>query len=306
LSSAAGVLWQRRREVARGLGLDHPDEIEAPSPGLTEVARAWLESSGDLWTTLRVRDLGRYLDVASGSGAEEGWPARLTLRSVTALLGSDEWLSGIGYEPGRLPPALVPSSFLRALARLGAAWSDALGPSDQPFVVAQEPYGIRRRALGALWGTLPLEPEFVRRQLSVPAFRRSAHIRALAGVVLSEGRRGALAVLLRAAALRGPDAWAEELPSLTERALGVALRPEWAGALVRLHVDTPHRFAGLLLAAERARVLRETYDCDWFRNPRAIEELRAEASSPPPRSVDPRALAQGQDALLRWLGSAFG
>jgi hypothetical protein len=125
-------------------------------------------------------------------------------------------------------------------------------------------------------------------------------------VVLSESRRAALTVLLRAAALRGPGAWAEELPSLSQPALGVSLRPEWAGALVRLHVDTPHRFAGLLLGAERARVLRETYDSDWFRNPRAIEELRAEASSPLLTSVDPSALAQAQDTLLRWLGRALG
>jgi hypothetical protein len=306
LSSAVGILWQRRREVARGLGLDHPDEIESPAPELTEVARGWLEASDDLWTALRVRDMSRYLEVASGTGAEEGWPARLTLRSVTGLLGAPEWLSGVDFQPGRLPKALVPASFPRALARLGAAWSDALGPSDQPFVVAHDAYGIRRRALGALWGTLPLGSEFVRRQLSVPAYRRSAHLRALAVVLLSEVRRAALGVLLRAAALGRVGGSAEELPGLSRQALGVTLRPEWAGALVRLHVDTPHRFAGWLLGVARAELLRETHDSDWFRNPRAIEELRAEAGSPAPGVVEPGALARAQDVCLGWLCAALG
>jgi hypothetical protein len=306
LSAAAGILWQRRREVARGLGLDHPDEIEAPVPELTDVARGWLRASDDLWATLRVRDLSGYLDVASGSGAEEGWPARLTRRSVTGLLGSREWLSGVDSEPGRLPKALRPASFLRALARLGGAWSDALGPAAEPFVVAHDAYGIRRRALGALWATLPLSPEFVRRQLSVPAFRRSAHIRALGGAVLAETRRAALGVLLRAAALRRAGSWAEELPSLSQQALGVTLRPEWAGALMRLHVDTPHRFAGLLLGLERAEVLRQTHDSDWFRNPRAIEELRAEAGSPAPTAVDASALGRARDVCLGSVGAALG
>jgi hypothetical protein len=306
LSSAAGRLWQRRLEIARGLELERPDQIESPADGITELARAWLEASSDLWAALRVRDLRRYLDVASGSGAAEGWPAKLTSRSVAELVGGREWLTGARWDPGRMPPALVPASFLRGLARAGAAWGDALAPRDQPFVVAHDPYGLRRRMLGAIWGTLPLEPEFVRRRLSVPAFQRSAHVRALAGVVLAEARRNALAVLLRDAALRGPRAWAEELPTHSRQALGATLRPEWAGAIVRLHVDSPQRFAAVLLAAERIHALREAHDSDWFRNPRAIEELGAEAGSPPAPSVARDRLERARGSLLGWLARALG
>jgi hypothetical protein len=125
-------------------------------------------------------------------------------------------------------------------------------------------------------------------------------------VVLAETRRAALGVLLRAAALGRVGGSAEELPSLSRQALGVTLRPEWAGALVRLHVDTPHRFAGWLLGVERAEILRETHDSDWFRSPRAIEELRAEAGSPAPTAVDPSALEHARDVCLGWLGAALG
>ena len=79
------------------------------------------------------------------------------------------------------------------------------------------------------------------------------------------------------------------------------MSPEWYGALVRLHVDTPQRFAGLLLAATQVAELTQEHDADWFRNPRAIEQVRAEASVPPPVRVSPELLARGGAALREWL-----
>jgi hypothetical protein len=202
-----------------------------------------------------------------------------------------------------LPGALVPASFLRALARVGAAWVDGLAPTDQPFVVAHDPYGLGRRVVGALFGTLPLNPEFARRRLSMAAHASSGYLRVLGRVVLVEARKAALSVLLRAALLRqGGDA-AEELPPLSQQALGVSLRPEWCGALIRLHVDTPQRFAGILLAASRVTELIQQHDSDWFRNPRAIEQVRAETSMPPKVRVDREALTRGGQALSDWLAA---
>ena len=63
---------------------------------------------------------------------------------------------------------------------------------------------------------------------------------------------------------------------LSQRCLGEPLPPRAAGSLFRLHADDGQRFAGLLLAAELADTLTRTHDDDWFRNPRAAEELRAE------------------------------
>jgi hypothetical protein len=300
LSLGVRQLWKRRRLVASGLGLEHPDEIELPSAEIDRVAHEWLLGSADLWATVGPRGLTDWLHAASGWEAREGWPARMTPQSVQALMGEPEWLRGVTLDPGRLPRALVPASFLRALARMGAAWVDGVAPTDQPFVVAHDPYGLRRRLIGALFATLPLNPEFVRRRLSVPAHARSRYLRVLSRVVLAEARKAALSVLLRAALLRGGSA-AEELPSLSQKALGVVLRPEWCGALVRLHVDTPQRFAGLLLAATQVAELIQQHDADWFRNPRAVEQVRAEANLPPPARASQEALTRGGQALSAWL-----
>jgi hypothetical protein len=61
-----------------------------------------------------------------------------------------------------------------------------------------------------------------------------------------------------------------------------------------------------LLAAESDRRLSDAHDEDWFRNPRAIEQLRAEAMQPPATNVDADTLERALGATLRrldtWLG----
>jgi hypothetical protein len=59
----------------------------------------------------------------------------------------------------------------------------------------------------------------------------------------------------------------------------------------------------MLLAAERARMLRDEHDDDWFRNPRAIEQLRAEARLAPSAIADEAELERGMAALVSELSS---
>jgi hypothetical protein len=63
------------------------------------------------------------------------------------------------------------------------------------------------------------------------------------------------------------------------------------------------RLAGLFLAAARAGELADEHDEDWFRNPRAIEQLRAETRVVPATTCTPEALRAGLHGLTGALTS---
>jgi hypothetical protein len=67
----------------------------------------------------------------------------------------------------------------------------------------------------------------------------------------------------------------------------------------------PGRFAGLLLASELATRLTESHDEDWYRNPRAVEEIRETARLPAATEAAPEALGRGAKELLRALTAAL-
>jgi hypothetical protein len=68
-------------------------------------------------------------------------------------------------------------------------------------------------------------------------------------------------------------------------------------------VGDAQRLAGLLLAATRARELADEHDEDWFRNPRAIDQLRAETRVVPATTCTPDALQAGVHSLTHALTS---
>ena len=81
--------------------------------------------------------------------------------------------------------------------------------------------------------------------------------------------------------------------------------PSAAGALFPVGVEDEQALIGRLTAVSRAEALLTAHDEDWFRNPRAIEQLRAEASLPPAVRAEPdtvaRALALTQKRLQEYL-----
>lgn len=297
LGGAVSVLWERRREVATRMGLSGPDEIEAPGTSAVREAQEFLERTDDVLADFAGSDAESWIDVGLGRAAWEGWPRHLLPRTMLDFFRETDLFRSVDLDPGRLPSAFAPSSFVRAFLRVGAAWVDATAPRDQPFVVAHDPYGLRRRTIGALFGLLPTSRPFARRALGVDPSRMSAHLRALSGVWLVGARLAALRVLLRPHALEGRRSFRNAYEEETRRALLTPLPGSAAGALVRLHADDIQRFAGLLLAAALAERLTNEHDEDWYRNPRAIELLRDDSRlSPVPTTTD-EALAVGGRAL---------
>ena len=78
-----------------------------------------------------------------------------------------------------------------------------------------------------------------------------------------------------------------------------------AGALWHVHVDAAQRYAGLLTAAAKHEELTEQHDEDWYRNPRAVDQLRAETRLPPATTVSDADLDRGRAALRRLLAPGF-
>jgi hypothetical protein len=178
----------------------------------------------------------------------------------------------------------------------------ANAPRDQPFAIAHDAYGLERLRHGALFATLPLNAAFLTRRLGATRELARRAIRAAASTLLFETRFAALRVLLGRAALSGSRALRDAYSEGTYRCLGSELPATAAGALIRLRLDDPQRFAGQLLALETANRLREVHDEDWFRNPRAIDQLRSEASLPPRLEVEraelERAISNSVSTLL--------
>ncbi len=304
LSRAEALLWERRHEIARGMRLDHADHIECPQ-GAVDAADRWLEASDELLSEVGADSWPRWMEVALGDGNQEGWPARLTPRTVAELLSETTWLERVSFDPGKLPVAIGPASFLRALDQVGCAWGEALATVRQPFVVATDPYRLRSSSFGFLFATLPLHPAFVRRVLSVGAPKIRDHVRATARVALMASRLAAARVLLRGPALAGTARLREAYPEIVRRACGAPLPSQLAGALVRLDVDDGARFAGWLHGAARHRHHVEEHDEDWFRNPRAAEALRDEADLPPESDLSNDQIEGGIAALTALLHAAW-
>lgn len=305
-SKAVFTLWERRREVAARLGVSDAATVEFPAVGIVEAAERWLTRTDDAFADLRTRDLHRLLETALAAGEEQGWPARLTPQTLYDWFRDTEIFRGLDMDPGDFPPAVAPASFLRALRRLGAAWADAAAPRDQPFVIAHDPYGLRRRTMGALFAALAGNREFSRRRLGVSKLRLVDHQRSVARAALVESRASALRVLLRARTAQGAERFAEAFEELVERAFGVVVPRRAAGVLYRMEVDDAQRLAGLWLAALRDAQLVHDHDEDWFRNPRAIEELRADAARPPSARIEDAEVDAAATAFEQALSERLG
>lgn len=300
LSDAGHRLFELRAEQPSFLGRSR-ESLELPAPEIADVARDLLGALADALQSLELRSLADVLTRGLAMEAADGWPRQLSLRTLHDLLGNRDWLSGLRVDPGELPTPLSASSFARGLLRLGAAWTDALAPASQPFSVAHDPFGLSRSVGGARFALLTTSDPFLRRQLGLGKERATTHARALSRSALLFTAQLALRVATDAPALSGPRSLTEAFLELSTKAFGFEPPPSAAGLFFRPRLGDAQRLAGLLLAAEQTERLVEEHDEDWYRNPRAIEQLRAEARMPPVVTVGKEALQSGAPSLKRAL-----
>ncbi|HEY3237780.1 MAG TPA: hypothetical protein VGJ84_23870, partial [Polyangiaceae bacterium] len=244
-------LWERRVEFAELAKLD-PHQIESCCRQSQEVAQKWLDRTHDATAELGARSLADLIQLALARDASDGWPIRLTPRSLVHWLDLGAVFRDIKLGHFPLAPALGAASFLRALARLGAAWVEATAPDHLPYTISHDPYGLEERTFGALLALLPTQPSFLRRRMGLGKLRAREYQRLLARTVLIESRASALRLLLRPAALRGWRDFERAYQELGEYCLGFPLEKHQAGLIFAPREDADQRFSGLLLAASRA------------------------------------------------------
>jgi hypothetical protein len=296
LSDQVRRLWEDRQQFAERLGTTL-DSFEVASPALAPAARNFLAATASAYETLRIHDPERLITVGLAESANEGWPARLSLRSTTDLLGDPAWLAGLRIRPFAQPRALGASSFMLALARLGRATSEAASARRSPFALAHDVFELRPHKTGALFGMLPVSSAFATRRLGLGSSHTRDHLRAIAQALLTDARVAAFRVLLRDLFTSGSGALRRELPELSHGALGFELPFEVAGSFIRVRPRDTQRFAGSLLGAAHYEALVQAHDDDWFRNPRAIAELRAELGEPDSIGISEDTLTAGARAL---------
>lgn len=294
-------LWQRRREIARRMGLGHPGEIEAPLPDAASIADALARLTRERVHELRLGSLPAFFERVIGADVPGAWPARLSPRRVLDYFRDSDLLRSLELEVAPLPASYGAASFCRALGLLGGAWYEALAPSDQPFVIARDPYGLGRHEAAALFALLPLNARFAQRHLELSAHALPDVQRRLAQLWLLDLATSALRVRWRQPALTSERAYREAFSELSHADLGLSLPESAAGALLPLGVEDEHALLGKLSAVARAEALVETHDEDWFRNPRAVEQLRAEARLSPVVVADPERVNRSLALVARWL-----
>ena len=300
LRDAGSRLFELRAEWTTFSGRSRA-ELESPLPDVAQRAHDFLRDSADAFGSLELRDLSMVLEASLAHDAADGWPRQLSLRSLNDLLSNSDWLSGLRLDLGSLPAPLSAASFLRGFLHVGSAWTEALAPAEQPYCIAHDPFGLSKATHGALFALVPLAQPFLKRQLGLGKERALGHARALTRSWLIFARLLALRLLLAEPALAGTGALREAFSEHGAKAFGFEPPPEMAGLLCRPRVGDPQRWAGVLLAATRATELGDEYDDDWFRNPRAIEQLRAEARQPPATTCTTEALTSGAAALKQLL-----
>jgi hypothetical protein len=172
-----------------------------------------------------------------------------------------------------------------------------------PFALAHEPGARWAPRAGATFASLAADPEWQTRVLGVGKRTALAQSRVLARTLLLDLRLQAARVLLGDAADFAPrDRFAE----LGSRLFGAELDERLRGAWPEARHDDGSRLLGAIEAHGFVRELREQFDADWFRNPRAWMHVRAVSALAPRELPAAEATLAAVDALARSLEGVLG
>jgi hypothetical protein len=295
------------------MGHEHPWAPVVPVPvdvlrrlarqlldGTEEISRAvWREGvRGDA-------DAGAVLVTAMGRDAGQGWPARIGGRWIEETLAPGG--RGVRVELPPLPAALGAASFARALAAFGFAARASFAAGAAPrrgarFALGREPAFVAAHRLGFVFGALPADPHWQMRALGLARRSALAQARILARTALLDVRLHAARLLLGDEVSFAPADLFDELgPRLFGAQLDARLRGAWPTA----RDDEPARLLGLVQAPSLGDALRDRFDVDWYRNPRAWAHLRATSAGPAWEPADVPSLEAGAAAIARALEGAL-
>ena len=275
---------ESRTEAARQLGLEAHDAPFMPlAPRDTSgAARLFLDRTRDVARAQRrAEEAGNGAILATfvrwtAEAARIGFPAKLNhawLHDAFPSLATARIDPRSGHPSARrwlrhLPTPYFATSFARALHQLGGALGAAAEESTLARITRGDPSCLHEATVGNVFAALLLDPAFHRRTLglSVPDARLA--VRALAESALVTCR-------LRAASVRATEDAPKEL---SEEVFGAELPASLQTTFIFPHDDASRDFLAILRSVAMTRFLRDTFDEDWFRNPRTADFfLAAEA-----------------------------
>jgi hypothetical protein len=233
--------------------------------------------------------------------AGEGWPARLTPRWLSDVFGAS--VSRLPIELPPLPEPLGASSFMRALRIFGGAVRIAAAPRAAPFAVRSDPAFVGAHRDAVLFGSLAADPVFHVRILGLGQARAAAQCRILARTALLDARLDAARVVIGGG---GVEPARDVFDEMGERLFGAPLDARMRGAWPRSRDDEPARWTALVQGPALRLATRESFDADWFRNPKAWTHLMARAAAPAYESLEEGCLDAGPIALARAFEAALG
>jgi hypothetical protein len=258
----------------------------------SELARAAFAASED-WATLLATLVAR--DVAGV------WPGGSLARWAVEQFRATPLFEGIALDLGPVPTAFGASSFARALARVGAAYARAAPATGSTFVHAHDPNELGSLRRGALFAGLLAEPAFLRARVGLSPRAVAGAARAMALTFLAWVRLEATRALVNFAVASPSDA-----QEWLQNALHVAMPRALGGIMPRASSRAPHAFAAALLGRADAMSLRDRFDEDWFRNPHALRQMRAEDAAPYAPRLAGDAFAGAPARMAAWLESLVG
>jgi hypothetical protein len=299
-------LWQRREELAKRAGFSGVAAVIDPVSEFDAFIGVWLAGSKSSAVELLPSEPLELLDLALANRAQQGWPARISAQSMAALLGERAWLSFTAIREPIWPRLIGPTSFLWAFSRIGEALAPAWAQSTQPFVIAHDPLKLAEHRLGALLASLSLNTNWQTRILGLRKDNAEDQVRDLARSVLYGSRGLCLKVRLRSAAIESETslktAYAEHLIDI----FGCELPHNFAGVLPRIALHDAQRLLGLWWGLSDHARLIQTFDEDWYRNPRAIEAVMGQTGDVAQLTPDTKSLKTALPEAQQWLTSCLG
>ena len=192
---------------------------------------------------------------------------------------------------------------LPELGLLGAAVRDASVHHATPFTLGRDPGARASHRLGFVFAALPADADWQTRALGVGRRAAEAQARVMGRTALLHVRLSAARLLLGDETDLAPR---DRFQELGPRVLGASLDPELRGAWPAVRDDEAARFVALLEAYALSTSLRDRFDADWYRNPRAWTHLRVASSLASREPVEEAALLAAADGLSRALEKGVG
>ncbi|MFW5925935.1 MAG: hypothetical protein ACOC9O_02895 [Myxococcota bacterium] len=258
---------------------------------LVGASRHRVPQLGDLLHALRATDLDglfppreRWRRVAadvSALGFERELSARVRVEPDHRGLDPRVRLAAVDVPRDlRLAPAPAEHGLLSEIAAadgLGRALALCLTAPGLPVELRRPVEGSVPGTLGTLFAQVLAEPPALVR-LRGMGRRESERVARLAGAaLLLESRLRAAEVILVAGAGASLQAMREQAPDVLRRALAIEVPPPLAVLVGGTRRGVAARYRGRVGGLAAWHALRERFDEDWYRNPRAEEPIRAGA-----------------------------